>query len=162
MKRSCGRQTAGSLRSGELSCDSFLPNDAKAVAVANLYWLWDYRNNPPVALPITYHTHRRYEGSSHGQSKSAGYTLTQHRLLSQLRAIEGRKHFLRCAATGETCSISATGQIVDRLAVQRDGVLLADAPLLDGQTLFTRAPWLGAVLSLVALMTVVLQHRKSW
>ena len=82
------------------------------------------------------------------------YTLTQHRLLAQLRAVECRKFLLRCAATGETCSISPTGKIVDRLPVQQEGVLVAQAALLPGSTQFTRTPWLGPLLTMVSLMGV--------
>ncbi len=82
------------------------------------------------------------------------YTLTQHRLLAQLRAVECRKFMLRCAATGETCSISPIGEIVDRLPVQQEGVLVTQAALLPGTTQFTRTPWLGPVLTLVSLIGV--------
>ncbi len=82
------------------------------------------------------------------------YTLTQHRLLAQLRAVECRKYLLRCAATGETCSISPMGEIVDRLPVQQEGVLIAQAALLPGTTQFTRTPWLGPLLTMLSLIGV--------
>lgn len=88
------------------------------------------------------------------------YTLTQHRLLAQLRAVECRKFLLRCAATGETCSISPVGQIVDRLPVQQEGVLVAQAALLPGSTQFTRTPWLGPLLTLVSLIGVCVGFRR--
>src|SRR5690606_8830069 len=91
---------------------------------------------------------------ANGSAFESPYTLTQHRLLSQLRAIECRKFMLRCAATGETCSISPVGEIVARLPVQQEGVLVAQAALLPGQTLFTRAPWLGPAATLIALLAV--------
>lgn len=91
------------------------------------------------------------------------YTLTQHRLLSQLRAVECRKFLLRCAATGETCSISPLGEIVDRLPVQQVGVLIAEGALLPGSTQFTRTPWLGPLLTLIGLVLVgaiLKRHRR--
>ncbi|MEO8269071.1 MAG: hypothetical protein ABI557_05090, partial [Aureliella sp.] len=61
---------------------------------------------------------------------------------------------LRCAATGETCSISPTGEILDRIPVQQEGVLVAQAALLPGSTQFTRTPWLGPLLTLIASICV--------
>lgn len=95
-----------------------------------------------------------------GSAFESPYTLTQHRLLSQLRAVECRKFLLRCAATGETCSISPLGEIVDRLPVQQDGVLIAEAALLPGSTQFTRTPWLGPLLTLIGLVWVSVSLKR--
>jgi len=65
-------------------------------------------------------------------------TLVQHRLLSQLRAVECRRAFVRCAATGETCVISPTGGIVARLPLHTKEVLTAEVPLLEGVTVASR------------------------
>ena len=89
-----------------------------------------------------------------GSAFESPYTLRQHRLLSQLRSIECRKYFLRCAATGETCVISPTGEIVDRLPLHCNGSLLASVALLEGETLFTRLPWLSSILSIIILTTL--------
>jgi len=89
---------------------------------------------------------------ANGSAFESPYTLTQHRLLSQLRAVECRKSFVRCAATGESCVISPVGKIEERIAVQQDGALVANVSLLPGQTIFTRAPWLGTITSLLGLV----------
>lgn len=61
-------------------------------------------------------------------------TLTQHRLLAQLRAVENRRCLVRCAATGETCVIGPTGAVIDRLPLFVEDVLVAQVPLLEGRT----------------------------
>ena len=73
-----------------------------------------------------------------GSAFSSRLTLEQHRRLAQLRAVECRRYFLRCAATGETCAISPIGEIEDRLPLVDPGVLIAEAHLLDGKTWFSR------------------------
>lgn len=65
-------------------------------------------------------------------------TLVQHRLLSQLRAVECRRAFVRCAATGETCVIAPTGEIVARLPLHTREVLTADVPLIEGVSIASR------------------------
>ena len=68
-----------------------------------------------------------------GSSFKATLTLLQHRLLSQLRAVENRRCLLRCAATGETCVISPLGTIPSRLPLHVQDVLVAEVPLLDAR-----------------------------
>ena len=65
-------------------------------------------------------------------------TLIQHRVLAQLRAVECRRYFLRCAATGETCVISPLGRIEAQLPLETQGVLSAEVALLDGQSAWCR------------------------
>lgn len=73
-------------------------------------------------------------------------TLAQHRLLAQLRAVECRRYFVRCAATGETCVISPLGEIESSLPVQHEGVLSANVALLEVRPLYCQLgrmfPWL--------------------
>ncbi len=73
-----------------------------------------------------------------GSSFTATLTLTQHRLLAQCRAIENRRSLVRCSATGETCVISPLGTVDARLPPGKPGFLIADVPLLEGQTVATR------------------------
>lgn len=87
-----------------------------------------------------------------GSAFESPHTLKQHRLLSQLRALECRRYFLRCAATGETCVISPLGEIVDRLPVQQNGVLKKQVALLERTTVYNRVPWLGATLCFLGLV----------
>jgi apolipoprotein N-acyltransferase len=86
-----------------------------------------------------------------GSAFESKFTLAQHRLLSQLRAVECRRYFLRCAATGETCVISPLGKITARLPSQENGVLKADVALLNGATIYTYAPWLSPALCTLAI-----------
>jgi apolipoprotein N-acyltransferase len=65
-------------------------------------------------------------------------TLAQHRLLSQLRAVESRRCLVRCAATGETCVISPLGEITAALPPRATGALVVDVPLLESATVATR------------------------
>jgi apolipoprotein N-acyltransferase len=66
------------------------------------------------------------------------FTLEQHFRLAQLRAVENRRSFVRCAATGVTCFVDPTGRIVSRVDTGGDKVLLATVPLFDHQTVYTR------------------------
>jgi len=66
-----------------------------------------------------------------GSSFKTPLTLRQHRLLSQMRAVENRRCLLRCAATGETCVISPLGTIPARLPLHEENVLVADVPLIE-------------------------------
>jgi apolipoprotein N-acyltransferase len=91
-----------------------------------------------------------------GSAFTEPLTLTQHRMLAQLRAVECRRSLLRCAATGETCAISPLGTITAALPAHARGALLVSVPLLDAPTLATRIapafpPACGAVAAVLAL-----------
>lgn len=99
-----------------------------------------------------------------GSSFDSPYTLWQHRMLSQMRALETRRYFLRCAATGETCIISPLGDVESRLPVQQDGTLIGSVKRLTTQTLFVRFPYSGtlfASLGLLALVWVKVQTKRE-
>lgn len=64
--------------------------------------------------------------------------LAQHRMLAQMRAVECRRSFIRCAATGETCVITAVGAIQSRLRTDSVDVLRARVPLLEETSIFCR------------------------
>lgn len=76
-------------------------------------------------------------------------TLAQHRLLSQLRAVESRRCLVRCAATGETCVISPVGTITASLPPRTRGVLTADVPLIESLTIAT---WAGGAFPLACAL----------
>jgi apolipoprotein N-acyltransferase len=78
-------------------------------------------------------------------------TLAQHRMLAQLRAIECRRYFLRCSATGETCVISPLGTVEAALPVQTQGVLTAQVALIDTPSGYCRLGDAFPILCLVAL-----------
>ncbi|MHB0957932.1 MAG: apolipoprotein N-acyltransferase [Pirellulaceae bacterium] len=69
-------------------------------------------------------------------------TLEQHMRLALLRAVENRRYFARCAATGVSCVISATGAMAARVDTNVETTLVADIPLLDDVTIFTRFGYL--------------------
>jgi apolipoprotein N-acyltransferase len=71
-----------------------------------------------------------------GASFTDPLTLRQHRLLAQLRAVECRRSFIRCAATGETCLISPLGVVEQRLPLHVQDVLVVEAPVLQARTLY--------------------------
>lgn len=100
-----------------------------------------------------------------GSAFESKYTLAQHRLLSQLRSIECRRNFVRCAATGETCVISPLGKITARLPLQENGVLKSEVALLEGATIFSFFPWLAPILCSMGLafqiFSVVRRHKAS-
>jgi apolipoprotein N-acyltransferase len=79
-------------------------------------------------------------------------TLAQHRMLSQLRAVECRRYFLRCSATGETCVISPLGTIEATLPVQTQGVLTARVALVETPSVHCR---IGDVFSIVCCVALV-------
>lgn len=83
-------------------------------------------------------------------------TLEQHFRLAQLRSIENRRPLLRCAATGVTCLVAASGRIAQRAPNPGDHVLVATVPLLDEQTFYTRYgewfSWLSVGLSICVLL----------
>ena len=73
-----------------------------------------------------------------GSAFTAPLTLSQHRMLAQLRAVECRRSLVRCAATGETCVVSPLGTVVAALPLHVRDTLVADVPLLRSTTLACR------------------------
>lgn len=73
-----------------------------------------------------------------GSAFTEPLTLRQHRQLAQLRAVECRRTLVRCAATGETCVVSAIGTIDTALPLHGRDVVVAEVPLLEGRTLASR------------------------
>ena len=99
-----------------------------------------------------------------GASFDSPFTLWQHRMLAQMRALETRRYFLRCAATGETCIISPLGNVESRLPVQQEGTLVGSVKRLTPQTLFVRFPYsatLAASLGLCALIFTQSRSRRA-
>jgi apolipoprotein N-acyltransferase len=76
--------------------------------------------------------------------------LEQQLLLSRLRAVENRRCFARCTATGVSCVIAPTGRILSRLETNDEGVLDARLPLLNELTIYNR---FGHCLPLACLLT---------
>ncbi len=64
--------------------------------------------------------------------------LAQHQRLAMLRTVENRRAMVRCAATGVTCYISATGKVENSLPPGIDSDLIATVPRMDRLTIYTR------------------------
>jgi apolipoprotein N-acyltransferase len=60
-----------------------------------------------------------------------------HNAQARLRSIECQRYTVRCANTGLSTVISATGSVLCELEPLTDGCLVYDAALLDGTTLYT-------------------------
>jgi apolipoprotein N-acyltransferase len=96
-----------------------------------------------------------------GSAFESPFTLEQHRLLSQSRAIETRRFFVRCAATGETCIISPLGIITKKIPVIKRGVLTGEVALLDGLTMFSKYPRLLVIISGAVLLLSLMVARRT-
>jgi apolipoprotein N-acyltransferase len=92
-------------------------------------------------------------------------TLRQHRLLAQLRAVECRRSFIRCAATGETCLIDPVGRITERLPLHVQDTLVVEAPRLESLTVYARTgpvfPQAAAVMLGIGLGWPWLRRRQA-
>jgi apolipoprotein N-acyltransferase len=82
--------------------------------------------------------------------------LEQHLAMATLRCIETRLPMARCTNTGITCVVDPAGRVTERLATDRDGVLVADLRCWTARAVpggvRRRVTWLvtGAVLLAVA------------
>jgi apolipoprotein N-acyltransferase len=96
-----------------------------------------------------------------GSAFESPFTLRQHRLLSQSRAIETRRFFVRCAATGETCIVSPLGIITTKIPPIERGVLTGDIALLNGMTLYSKHSRLLLMCSAAMLLLSLCFSRKE-
>lgn len=77
-----------------------------------------------------------------GSAFDSSVALDQHRRLAQLRAIENRRAFLRCTATGTSCHVSPTGELLRSLPHFSEGSFQSSVPRLRYLTLFTRGGYM--------------------
>lgn len=96
-----------------------------------------------------------------GSAFTEPLTLRQHRLLAQLRSVECRRSFVRCAATGETCVISPLGTIVAELPLHVRDVLVADVPLLEVTTLASRLGPAFPILAAAGALAIAFRRRLA-
>lgn len=96
-----------------------------------------------------------------GSAFESPFTLRQHRLLSQSRAIETRRFFVRCAATGETCIVSPLGIITTKLPPIQRGVLTGEIALLNGKTLYSKYSRILLTCSGAILLLSLCFYRKD-
>ncbi len=95
-----------------------------------------------------------------GSAFESRYTLYQHRLISHLRAIECRRYFARCAATGETCIINPLGEIESRLPVQANAALVGEVGLMKERSFYSRFPWLFPIAGCAGLVLFLLKRSR--
>lgn len=83
----------------------------------------------------------------------------QHLALAAFRSVEHRRALVRSTNTGISAFVDPTGRIADRTPLLKPAVLVRDAPMMRGTTLYARlgdwVGWLGlaatGVLSLISL-----------
>jgi len=75
---------------------------------------------------------------------------------SGLRAIEQGKYIVRSANTGISAIISSKGRVEQQLGWEEEGVLLAQVPLIEGETLYTKTGnFLGPIMAALFLINLV-------
>lgn len=87
--------------------------------------------------------------------------LVQHRRLAQLRSVENRRYFVRCAGTGQSCSITPTGQIQQDLPLLEEGSMVTKVYLLRSQTLYTRLGYFFPYLFLACTLGILFRFRLA-
>lgn len=91
------------------------------------------------------------------------YTLMQHERLARLRAVETQRWVVRCGATGRTCLIAPSGELVDSVPLESEGVLLANVKARDELTLYTRYPgWFAGACGLIAIGVLIGGWRRPY
>lgn len=89
----------------------------------------------------------------------------QHHLLAQWRAIESGRSLLRVTNTGFTAVVNPHGQTVSSLPLYSEGALLADVPLMSGETLYAKIgdtpAWSLVVFTLIFAVLRALSRGKK-
>ena len=89
----------------------------------------------------------------------------QHRMFSQIRAIENRRSVARSANTGISCFIDQRGDVISELGWNEYGALQAEINKNDGITFFTKyGDFLGRVacyLSIAMLIYAIVERLKK-
>ena len=85
----------------------------------------------------------------------------QHFYASRFRAAENGRFLVRAALTGVSAVVGPDGSIVEMLGVGERGTLRAQVFGLRMRTLYSRAPWLLPMLSLVVAGSAIFFSRKE-
>ena len=88
----------------------------------------------------------------------------QHAQMSIMRAIEFRRYLLRSANTGVSMVVSPTGEIISRIGLFEEGILVSDVAALSGSTFYARhgdLPWLIVCALLVGVAAVLGRSPRS-
>ena len=89
---------------------------------------------------------------ANGMSFNSEVALKQHLAISQFRAVENNRYFIRCSSNGVSCMVSPTGKILDALPCFSDCELSVDVP-----TAHRSASWysvLGNSLNIVSFLVL--------
>lgn len=86
----------------------------------------------------------------------------QHRQIAVLRAIENRISIIRSANTGISCYILPTGKIIREAALGVKKNLVADVPVTEKHTFFTKHGDIPGKISLIVLLGIVLFKLYVW
>lgn len=80
----------------------------------------------------------------------------QHMSFSVLRAVENKRYVMRAASTGISCFIHPTGQIINKIDVMKEGILLADIPALKTNTIYSQyGDWFIILCIIVVIITLL-------
>ena len=81
----------------------------------------------------------------------------QHKEISVLRAVENRKSVIRAANGGISCIIDPLGNTIASTKLFTRDVLVGDVLINEGQTFYTRLPWIFPVFSsLISIVTIMI------
>lgn len=86
----------------------------------------------------------------------------QHQQIAVLRAIENRVSIIRSANTGISCYILPTGKIINEAPLGTKKNLVADIPVVQQHTWFTKHGDLPGKFSLLVLLAIVLLKLSVW
>jgi apolipoprotein N-acyltransferase len=77
----------------------------------------------------------------------------EHFELARFRAIEVGRAIVRCARTGISAIVDANGRVIESIPLFKEGMIVSDAPLYSGRTLYTIfGDWI-VLLSLLNLLS---------
>jgi apolipoprotein N-acyltransferase len=88
--------------------------------------------------------------------------LEQHMRLALMRAVENRRYFARCTASGVSCVVSPTGNILERADVNKETAITAEIPLLTGRTFYNRFGYLLLPSLLLVTLFLLGYELQQW
>ncbi len=81
----------------------------------------------------------------------------QHKEISVLRAVENRKSVIRAANGGISCIIDPLGNTLASTKLYTRDILVGDVIINEGQTFYSRFPWIFPLLSsLISIVTILI------
>ncbi len=93
-----------------------------------------------------------------------------HSILGRLRAIENRRSFYRCTATGFSTASDLTGRIINQGEVWKEQIIYSELPIYDGRTFYSYTgdiiPFTTIVIAIFLIIysivysTFLIRHRR--